>query len=266
MVTRKLTLCQFLGRGGFGRGEDEVPHDGRRPASLRALTAMADRARLRTVTDSGPAHPPGTKRDRTRNGLLAAAQHLLMERSAGSLSIRDISRAAGVSHGTFYNYFESVEALLDNLALLFAFTHASRLDALTRDRAAADEVFAVSTRQTLRFMAEAPVYARFVFDAGLRVDHFVTGMRAHLGADLRRGLREGVFAIDDVDLTVSIVTGSLLGVSLGLHRGHLHASQIEPATERLLVLLGTAPERAAALVALDVPFQSAPQVPLEWPL
>jgi AcrR family transcriptional regulator len=210
--------------------------------------------------------PRGTKRERTRNRLLRATQELLLERSAGSLSIRDISHQAGVSHATFYNYFESVEGLLDNLSLLLAFTHAMFVDSVTSGIVAVDEVFSAATRQTLRFMLESQAYGHFLFDAGLRIDHFATGMRAHMAADLERGKASGAFSSDTSELTLALVTGSLLGVALGLHRGELTATHIEPATERLLVQLGVEPQRAAALVRLDVPFRRAPEPPLEWPL
>ena len=39
----------------------------------------------------------GTKRERTRNRLLTATQELLLERSAGSLTIRDVSHQAELS-------------------------------------------------------------------------------------------------------------------------------------------------------------------------
>jgi AcrR family transcriptional regulator len=216
---------------------------------------------------STPISPPrGTKRDRTRNRLLVATQELLRERSAGSLSIRDVSQRADVSHATFYNYYESVEALLDNLAALFAFTHAQSLAVLTQGVERMDEVFAISTRQTLRFLAESPEYGHYLFDVGLRIDHFANGMRLHLDGDLRRGLETGVFAVDDIELTLALVTGSLLGVALGLHRGELTAAAIEPTTERLLMGLGVSADQARTLVQMKVAFLPAPRPPLDWPL
>jgi AcrR family transcriptional regulator len=211
-------------------------------------------------------HPPGTKRERTRNKLLVATQQLLSERSAGSLGIRDVSQKAGVSHPTFYNYFDSIEALLDNLTLLFAFTHAMHMEQVTRGRTHIGEIFSISTRQTLRFMAESPAYGHYLFDAGMRIDHFIGGMRAQLCDDLIRGMDTGVFAIRDLNLTLAQVTGALLGVSLAVYRNELDAHAIEPATANLLVMLGVAPEQAEQLARVDAPFCAPPPLPLQWPI
>lgn len=209
---------------------------------------------------------PGTKRDRTRNRLLVATQQLLRESSAGAIGIRDITQRAQMSHASFYNYFESVEELLDNLSLLFAFTHAQRLAEATTGRDDVGEIFSISTRQTLRFMAESPEYGHYIFDAGMRIDHFATGMRQSLRFDLQRGIDEKTFVIDNLDLMLSLITGSLLGIALGIYRGELTAEDIEPATAQLLRILGVPTERAQYLATEAFEPVPTPVLPLEWPI
>lgn len=218
------------------------------------------------MSRSSPENPPGSKRERTRNRLLQSTQELLRDTTAGALSIRDISRHADVSHATFYNYYPSVEALLENLAMLFAFTHGQLVGSVSSQFTQLDEVFGANTRQTLRVMWESPSYGRYFFDAGLRIDHFLGRMRAHLANDLARGKASGVFSTDTSELTLALVTGSIWGVALGLHRGELAESHIELATERLLVTLGVDAERATSIVLQNIPFQPAPTLPLAWPL
>ena len=65
----------------------------------------------------------GDKRARTRDQLLAAAQALLLEQSAASLGIRQITAKAGVVHATFYNYYPTVEALIEDVASLMQASH-----------------------------------------------------------------------------------------------------------------------------------------------
>ena len=48
-----------------------------------------------------------TTRDRTRNSLLIAVQELLLDPEPGTLSVPQVIGRAGVSQGTFYNYFDS---------------------------------------------------------------------------------------------------------------------------------------------------------------
>lgn len=207
----------------------------------------------------------GTKRERTRNRLLIATQELLLERSAGSLTIRDVSHQAELSHGTFYNYFDTVEALLDNLALLYTVTHGHLMARVTADASDMAEVFARSTRQTLRFIAESPQYGKYLFDAGLPMDHFLRGMRTNLYTDLQRGITSGAFTVVDTDLTTSMVAGGMLGMALDVYRRILPASTIDEGTARLLQQLGVKPARAKKLSTQDVAFLAPPPLPLTWP-
>lgn len=223
------------------------------------------------MLDSTPATPATslplrTKRERTRNRLLGATQELLKTRSAGSLSIRDISQQAQVSHPTFYNYFESVEDLLENFALLFLFTHAQYVGATVAGRVDIGEVFSVSTRQTLRLVADTPLYGHYLFDCGIRIDHFVTGIREQLRLDLSQGVASGRFVIPQMNLTVAEISGCLLGVALGLHRGDLDHDAIEPATEHLLCAIGVGAREAAALARVEMASVPTPPLPLQWPI
>ena len=56
-----------------------------------------------------------TKRDRTRDALLIALQQLLLDPDAGGVSVPQLVERAGVSQGTFYNYFDSRDALFAQL-------------------------------------------------------------------------------------------------------------------------------------------------------
>jgi AcrR family transcriptional regulator len=211
-----------------------------------------------------PSPPLSDRRARTRDDLLVAAQMLLMTQSAGSLGIRQIATAAGMVHGTFYNYYPDIDALIDDLAGLVFASHA----ALVLDlRAGAEDpavLFARVTRQTLRFVPDSPAFSRLLFDAGLPVDRFLAGLRAAMAGDISAGARQGLFAVPDVEVAVSLTAGAILGVALDLHRGSLPVSAIEPATARLLESLGVTRDRAAELVAEPLPVVLAPVSALRW--
>lgn len=209
-------------------------------------------------------HPPADRRARTRDQLLAAAQGLLLEQSAGSLGIRQVATAAGMVHGSFYNYYPSIEALIDDLAALVFAAHAGMVADL---RARIDDpvaAFAGITRQSLRLVTDAPDYGRLLFDAGLPVDRFVTGLRAAMGADITEGARRGLFVAPDLDIAISLVAGAILGAAIDLHRGRLPATAIEPLTARLLETLGLPPADARRLAFVPMTFVTPPPLPLRW--
>jgi AcrR family transcriptional regulator len=66
----------------------------------------------RTPTQSRPAFASRRERKRrTREDLLQAALHLLKEKSFSGLSLREVSREAGVVPTAFYRHFTSMEEL-----------------------------------------------------------------------------------------------------------------------------------------------------------
>ena len=51
------------------------------------------------------------RKEATRRAIVAAALHLLTERSFSALSLREVTREAGIVPAAFYRHFESMEAL-----------------------------------------------------------------------------------------------------------------------------------------------------------
>jgi len=206
----------------------------------------------------------GSKRARTRDQLLVAAQALLMTHAAAGLGIRQITDHAGVVPATFYNYYPDIAALVADLGELLGASHAATIARLHLDLADPAQRFARITRQTLRTVATEPGFGRLIFDVGLPADSLVSELRLRLKLDLAEGVQLGRFAPADLDLTASMVSGAISGLALDLHRGVLPISAIEPATARLLQGLGLDPTAAEALAqeAIEVP---APlSLPMRW--
>lgn len=206
----------------------------------------------------------GSKRQRTRDQLLAAAQTLLLEQSAGSLGVRQIAAGAGLVHASFYNYYADLDALIADLSDLVLAAHGTRVGALRASAATLTDAFALATRQTLRFVTLSPDYGRLLFDAGLPVDRFVSGLRATMAADVMAGMASGEFCIADAELTVAMIAGAIMGVALDLHRRRLGEAAIEAATEALLLQLGVAAAEAARAANAPVAFVPPPALPLRW--
>jgi AcrR family transcriptional regulator len=225
-------------------------------ARNRPDVSTSDAARLRPLL--------WNKRARTRDDLLVAAQTLLLKHSAGSLAVTDIAACAGVSHGTFYNYFDTIDALIDVLGALVVAAHAKGLATATTFARGPVEIFTAKTRQTLQFAAERGDYGRILFDAGLPIDRLAGALREDLLGDLRAGLTEGAFQTESAEVAASLVSGCVLGAALDLHRGRLAASAIDDAATQVLRLLGVSPETARRAAASELPFTAAPTLPLTW--
>ncbi|MDZ4865864.1 MAG: TetR family transcriptional regulator [Alphaproteobacteria bacterium] len=204
------------------------------------------------------------KRGRSLDELLVAAQALLLVRSAGSLSISEIATKAGMVQGSFYNYFDDIDALIDELGRLFVVHHGLMLKAIVRDAVQPVDVFALKTRQTLRIVTGSPAIGRLLFDAGLPVDRFIAALRDDLHADIVKGMAAGAFSFSSADLAASFVSGCLVSVSLDLHRGRIDKTAIDGATQEMLRLLGVPAGKAKAASHARVEFQPLLKLPLTW--
>jgi hypothetical protein len=119
------------------------------------------------------------------------------------------------------------------------------------------EIVARSARQTLMLFVHRPETGRLIFDAGLPVDRFVTGLRGHFHHDLRHGIDRGDFSVAGFDVASTVYTGTMLGACLDLHRGLLTADAVPDVVGHLLRTLGVSPGTAQRLI-------SAPQEFVQW--
>jgi AcrR family transcriptional regulator len=209
--------------------------------------------------------PEGSgKRGRTLDELLSATQALLLVKPAAALSITDVAAKARMAQGTFYNYFDSIDRLIDDLGRLLAVHLALRLKLAVRDGANPVDVFATKTRQMLRIVSGSPGVGRLLFDCGLPLDRFLASLREDVHADIVKGVSAGAFRCSSADIAASLVSGCVLGVALDLHRGRFDTSAIDAATRDILRLLGVAPAKAMHAATADTDMPAPLELPLTW--
>ncbi len=195
------------------------------------------------------------KRERTRHLLLDAAMVVLADQGDG-FSVGDLTAEAGVSHGTFYNYFadreELLEALVSHTVTRFAVRMADQvidIDPAVR--------FARISASALNVALTEPQMIRVV----LRVDGVQHGLLdegplAHLRQDLTDGFTSGRFSSPPDDGTLDVVLGSLLLAARRIADGEDAMAYRCSILQRLLQALGI-PEPEAANLALDAVVDTA---------
>ena len=198
-----------------------------------------------------------TKRARTRDALLVALQELLLDPDIAAISVPLVVGRAGAAQGTFYNYFESLPEAIDAVGGLILAEHTRVLAVVTSGAADTAEIVARSARQMLMLFVHRPEVGRLIFDSGLPVDRFATGLRGHLHHDLQLGIAQGDFSVSNFDVASTVYTGTMLGTCLDLHRGQLSADAIPDILGHLLRALGVSARKAQRLVA-------APQEFVQW--
>jgi AcrR family transcriptional regulator len=93
------------------------------------------------------------KKLQTRQSLMEAALRLFGEHGYEATTVKDITRAADVAKGTFFNYFETKEAILPAIAALRL---AQLEEILTPEHGAAESPVA-RIKLALRLVAESPL-------------------------------------------------------------------------------------------------------------
>lgn len=109
--------------------------------SRRARKSSGGKRKVVDPTDRRPGQPGGrrdeNRKERVRE-LSFNAMRLFLERGVNETSIDDITQAAGVAKGSFYRYFESKEALVEELIRPVGQDIISALERCGRDLATAN--------------------------------------------------------------------------------------------------------------------------------
>lgn len=150
------------------------------------------------------------KRARTERSLVRAALEVIADRGPDAVTVAAVVKAAGVSQGTFYNYFPSAEALVtaatDQLArvLRTGATELGRVDATPTERVVS------GARQVLALPDADPVFARAFVVALAASPPFREQIRVLVRQAVAAGAHSGEFDVPDLEATTDAVFGAVL--------------------------------------------------------
>ena len=130
------------------------------------------------------------RKARTRAALIRAAQTLIAE-GRTNVPILEITQAADVGMGSFYNHFETKEQLFEAAVEAVMDGYGQLLDDLTGDIEDPAEVFACSFRLTGRLQRREPELSRVFLNNVLRLLSADSGLAPRARRDItgRRGCR-----------------------------------------------------------------------------
>ncbi len=200
-----------------------------------------------------PANRFERRRAKTRQALIGAARQIMAEQGGTDVSIQAIADRADVGFGTFYNHFETKDALFDAAVADALEEYGQLLDAATADIEDPAETFAASVRLTLRLAASHPEITGIPRFRGLQHVHSGTGLGPRALRDLEVGKASGRFDIKDAQVALGAVGGIVLAlVQLGA-TSDLNASAGEAAAELVLRMLGLPPDEAHEISVRPLP-------------
>ena len=193
--------------------------------------------RSSSLHDLSEREPRGARRKReTRSKLLAAALRLMAEKGPDGVAINEITEAADVGFGSFYNYFESKEAIYQALVDSVFEEFADWLDRLLADVHDPAEVISASVRHTVARAQNEPLWGQFLIREGFPMRAVNRGLGRRVLRDVQKGIDVGRFLNADAFMCFVAVSGTVLA-SIAVALTDLHRFS----TEHL-------PERCAAVV------------------
>lgn len=203
---------------------------------------------------AAPANRLERRKQRTRSSLINAAQGMI---AAGRLNvpILEITQAADVGMGSFYNHFSSKEELFEAAVMEVLDRHGELLDELTAHVDDPAEIFASSFRITGRFFRRRPQESTVLqanWDAVLASER---GLAPRALRDITAAAEAGRFTIDDPARALAMAGGLLIGLGILLTADPERDADAttDAFTEDLLRLFGMTAREARKVCSRPLP-------------
>lgn len=191
---------------------------------------------------------------RTRGALVRAAQGFI---AAGKLNapVLEITQAADVGMGSFYNHFDSKEQLFEAAVNEILDQLGALLDKLTVTDEDPAETFARSFRLVGRLFAERSEMCQVLLNSGLRLIFADRGLAPRALRDITVAAEAGRFTVDDPQLALAVAAGAMMGVGQLLqHQPDRDGAQVaDRATRDVLVMLGLSAREATEMCERPLP-------------
>jgi AcrR family transcriptional regulator len=210
---------------------------------------------MSAMTDhSAPPNRLELRKQRTRNALVKAAQWFIAEGKV-NVPVLEITQAANVGMGSFYNHFGSKEELFEAAVADVLDEHGAVLDRLTESIQDPAETFATSFRLTGRLFRQRPQESEILLANGLALLSSERGLAPRALRDIKAAAAAGRFRVDDPELALAVAGGALLGLGKLLRENPDRdgASAADTVTESVLRLLGLSAGEAHAICQRPLP-------------
>ncbi|MBF6225098.1 TetR/AcrR family transcriptional regulator [Nocardia abscessus] len=194
------------------------------------------------------------RKARTRAALVKAAQAFL---AAGkpNVPILEITQAADVGMGSFYNHFQTREELFQTAVEEALDIHGAALDALCEQLDDPAQVFAQSFRLTGRLHRRNPTLSKVLLNNGLQLARSDKGLAPRARRDIEDAVRVGRFTVADCELAMAVVSGAAICLGQLLHAQPERddGKATDQVAADLLRMLGLSPAEADEVCGRPLP-------------
>ncbi len=191
---------------------------------------------------------PDARWARTRQRLLEGGRQVFAERGVEATSVLDIVRAAGVSQPSFYNHFDSKEALAREITAAY----------FRRDRQVKQQVFAtvadpaaaiaINIGQTLAIVHDDPVIAWAIIRSESLRQLVITSDKDPLAKMIDSGIAQQRFADCNTRTAALTIRGGAFAVMQDMLNGNASNTAQRDYQQLVLRMLGLTAADSAAVV------------------
>src|ERR1700757_292222 len=194
------------------------------------------------------------RKQRTRAALVKAAQRLIAEGKV-NVPVLEITKAADVGMGSFYNHFDSKEQLFEAAITDVLDAHGAMLDRLTASIDDPAETFATSFRLTGRLFRHRPQESEILLANGPALLSSDRGLAPRALRDIKAGVAAGRFRVEDPELALAMAGGALLGLGKLLRDNpdRDDAQAADTVTENVLRVFGLSADEACEVCRRPLP-------------
>jgi len=191
------------------------------------------------------------RRERTRTQLVDAARKLFARQGIDNTRINEITDEADVGFGSFYNHFESKEAIVDAVLAEAVAAQGEAIDAATAELDDPAEVVAAAHRSLLNFARSDPDWGWLLIRLDLSLSLRALGPFAR--RDLERGIKAGRFKVPNKRVALFAMGGALVGVMRDILDGQAPRDADRYHAEGVLRMLGLTAADAAEVARRPLP-------------
>lgn len=193
------------------------------------------------------------RRQKMRMRLMESALVVFSTKGIDATVIEDVIAEAGVSRGSFYNYFRTTSELVTALGEVLAKDLINQIETHARDLDDPVEILATGLRLFLHTARAHPNFASFVWRAGLNMASVVQLLYTYLPPHISRCIERKAFRVADVASALEIMAGIILTATYAIStRSPCEADYPERMVQHALLALGVSLPEVQRLTSLSL--------------
>jgi AcrR family transcriptional regulator len=210
------------------------------------------------MTNAAPADAPqptrlDRRKARTRQALIDAAVELIATGRGDRASIQEITDAADIGFGSFYNHFESKEAIAEAVLVDTVLAQGAEIDALTSQLEDPAEIISAAHRTFVRRAGTDPDWGWLLVRLNVSHNAVVAALEPYARRDFRAAVKADRIRVPNEEIALLAAAGALLAVMHAVLEGQAPKQADVLHAEGVLRMFGLAPDDAAKVARRPLP-------------